>query len=103
MKEWQTFVRRFADMKEGTRELFIKDLAPGKAKYDTKHVMAKVSKSKGTLKNADLLWIRSESGEKYKDAWYVKIEKELEEWIPGRPWDDLLEAMEKRERARERG
>ena len=100
MKEWQTFVRRFGDMKEGKRELFIKDLTPGKAKYDTKHVMAQVSKSKGVLKNADILWIRSESGEKHKDPWYVKVEKELEEWIPGRPWDDLLEALEKREKAR---
>ncbi|MBM4340463.1 MAG: hypothetical protein FJ110_13075 [Deltaproteobacteria bacterium] len=97
MKEWQTFVRRFSDMKEGKRELFIKDLSPGKTKYNTKHVYATVAKSKRTLKNPDTLWIRGESGEKALTPWYLVIEKELEEFIPGRPWEDLLEVMAKRE------
>ncbi len=100
MKEWQTFVRRFTDMKEGKRELFIKDLTPGKRKYDTKHVMATVSKSKSGLKNPDVLWIRGESGERMKEPWYIAIQQEMEEWIPGRPWDDLLEVMENREKDR---
>jgi 3-keto-5-aminohexanoate cleavage enzyme len=38
-----------------------------------------------------------ESGERTKEPWYIKIHKELEEHIPGRPWDDLLEALKKRE------
>jgi hypothetical protein len=98
MKEWQTFVRRFSDMKEGERELFIKDLTPGKAKYDTKHVLASVTKTKAGMKDADTLWIRGESGEKAKQPWYIKIRKELPEFITGKPWDDLLEIMEKNQK-----
>ena len=41
-----------------------------------------------------------ESGERTKEPWYIKIHKELEEYIPGRPWDDLLEALEKRQPTR---
>jgi hypothetical protein len=99
MKEWQTFVRRFRDMKEGEeRELFIKDLTPGKAKYDTKHVIATVAKAKAGMKDPDILWIRGESGEKAKQPWYIKIKKELPEYIAGRPWDDLLEIMAKNQK-----
>ncbi len=99
MKEWQTFVRRFRDMKEGERELFIKDLTPGKTKYDTRHVIATVAKTKTGMKGPDILWVRGESGERVREPWYIKIKKELEECIPGRPWDDLLEALEKRQNA----
>jgi hypothetical protein len=96
MKEWQTFVRRYADMKEGKRELFIKDLTDGKAKYATRHVIGTVSKSEKRLSNPDRLWVRGESGQKDPEPWYLDIEKELEEWIPGKPWEDVLEALEKR-------
>ncbi len=98
MKEWQTFVRRFSDMREGERELFIKDLTEGKSKYDTKHVMATVSRTKEGMKDPDILWIRGESGERSKEPWYIKIKKELPEFVAGRPWDDLLDVMAKRER-----
>ena len=95
MKEWQTFVRRFSDMKEGERELFIKDLTAGKAKYDTKHVIAVVAMNKEDMENPDLLWIRGESGERAEQPWYIKIKREMPEYVPGRPWDDLLETMAK--------
>lgn len=100
MKEWQTFVRRFSDMKEGERELFIKDLTPGKSKYDTKHVIASVAKEKEGLKEPDVLWIRGESGERYHKPWYISISQELEEWVPGKPYEDVLEALKKRELGR---
>lgn len=97
MKEWQTFLRRFSDMKEGKRELFIKDLTPGKAKYDTKHVVGVVSEGKNGLKNPDILWLRGESGERAAKPWYISIEQELkEEWVPGKPYEDVLEAVEKK-------
>jgi hypothetical protein len=98
MKEWQTFVRRFSDMKEGERELFIKDLTEGKRKYDTKHVIATVAKTKDGMNDPDILWVRGESGEKSKQPWYIKIKKELAEYIPGKPWEDLLEVMAKNQR-----
>ena len=97
MKEWQTFVRRFSDMKEGRRELFIKDLTPGKAKYDTKHVIGILAKTKDGLTDPDMLWIRGESGEKAEKPWYIAIEEVLkEEWALGKPWEDVLEAVAKR-------
>ncbi len=98
MKEWQTFVRRFSDMKEGERDLFIKDLTEGKTKYDTKYVIATVAKTKEGMKDPDILWVRGESGEKAKQPWYIKIKKELEEYIPGKPWDDLLDVMARNQR-----
>ena len=98
MKEWQTFVRRFSDAKEGEREIFIKDLTPGKTKYDTKHVLASVAKTTAGMKDPDILWIRGESGEKAKQPWYIKIRKELPEFIAGKPWDDLLEIMAKNQK-----
>lgn len=95
MKEWQTFLRRFSDMREGKRELFIKDLTPGKTKYDTKHVIGMISRSNG--KNSDILWARGESGEKDETPWYITIEEVLkEEWVPGKPYEDVLDAIERR-------
>jgi hypothetical protein len=94
-REWQTFVRKFDDMKEGEVEIFIKDLTSGPQKYDTKHVLATVSKSKKALPDSDTLWIRGESGLKHPKPWYIKIHKELNEWVPGKPWENVLDAIEK--------
>lgn len=94
MKEWQTFVRKFSDMKEGKRELFIKDLAPGPRKYDTRHVLAKVSRKKDPLKKPDKLWLRSESGIRHPDPWYIEIDRELAEYVSGKPWSSVFDALE---------
>ena len=91
-KEWQTFVRQFEDMREGEIEIFIKDLTPGPRKYDTKHVMAKVSRSRKTLPKGDILWVRSESGLKSPKPWFIAIKKDLPEWVSGKPWTNALDA-----------
>ncbi len=93
-KEWQTFVRKFDDVKEGEIELFIKDLTPGSRKYDTQHVRARVVKSKEALPDGDVLWIRSESGLKAPEPWHIKILQELPEWVPGTPWENVLDIIE---------
>ncbi len=92
-KEWQTFVRKYEDMKEGEFKLFIKDLTPGPRKYDTKFVKAKVSKK--SLPDGDLLWIRGESGLRNSDPWYIKIQEELPEWVAGAPYENVLDAIAK--------
>ena len=94
-KEWQTFVRKFEDMSEGDVEIFIKDLSPGPRKYDTKHVRATVARSKKDLPDGDTLWIRGESGLKYAEPWAIKVKEELSEWVPGRPWENVLDAIKK--------
>ncbi len=99
MKEWQTFVRKFSDMHEGKRELFIKDLTEGPAKYDTKHVIAQVSRKQSELANPDIMWVRSESGIRYPEPWYIKIERELPEYIAGLPWHSVFDSLEKSEKS----
>ena len=94
-REWQTFVRKFSDMKEGNVKLFIKDLTPGPRKYDTKFVEAQVAKSKGALPDGDLLYVRSESGLKIPEPWYIKIIQELPPFVPGKPWEDVFDAVRK--------
>ena len=94
-KEWQTFVRRFEDLKEGEVELFVKDLTPGSKKYNTRHVRATVAKAKGALPEGELLWIRSESGITALEPWYIRILEELPEWVPGKPWENVLDITEK--------
>jgi len=92
-REWQTFARKFEDMKEGTLRLFIKDLTPGARKYDTRFVEAIVRKSKEALPEGDLLYYRSESGIRISEPWYIQIVKDLPPWVPGKPWDDVFEAI----------
>ena len=99
-QEWQTFVRKFEDMKEGEVELFIKDLTPGSRKYDTKHVRARVAKSTKTLHNGQILWIRSESGLKDPKPWYIEVLQELPEWVPGTPWKNVLDTVERSQKGK---
>jgi len=99
-KTWQTFVRKFEDMKEGEFKLFIKDLTPGPKKYDTKYVKASVKKSMKALPDSDPLLVRSESGDTALETWYIKILEELPPWVPGRPWEDLYKAIEKNQTAK---
>ena len=95
-KEYLTFVRRFSDLREGETELFIKDLTQGPRKYDTKHVRAIIAQSSETLgADADLLWIRSETGVLYPTPWRIKILEELPPYVQGRPWSDIFEALKK--------
>ncbi len=93
-KEWETFVRKFSDMKDGEVEFFIKDLTPGPRKYDTKHVRAHITKKK-TRSKTDVLWVRSEAGFKDPSPWSMKIIEELPEWVDGKPWEDVLEIIER--------
>jgi hypothetical protein len=99
-REWQTFVSKVEDMKEGEVRLFIKDLTPGPRKYDTKFVRAKVMKWRESqpLSDTDVLFIRPESGVKSPEPWQIKILEELPPWVPGSPWENVFEAIKKVER-----
>jgi hypothetical protein len=91
-REYVTFVRQFRDLKEGKRELFIKDLTPGPRKYDTKHVFAEISRHPERKRDGDILRIRSESGTLLPQAWGIKILEELPESVTGQPWEDVFKA-----------
>ena len=92
-KEYQTFVRQFKDLKEGTQNIFIKDLTPGPRKYDTKYVKAKIYRNLKKLKDGEILRVRSESGILLPVAWGIKILQELPESVPGQPWGDVYQAI----------
>ena len=93
--EWQTFVRKFDDMKEGEQEIFLRNLTAGQSKYDAKHVRARVAKLRKTLPSGEVLWFRSKSGVRHSDPWYVEILEELPEWVPGIPWENVLDVVER--------
>ena len=93
--EYQTFVRQFKDLKEGKQHLFVKDLTPGPRKYDTKHVLAEISRNTEKFPDGDILRIRSESGALLPQPWVIKILKELSESVPGHPWEDVYKATKK--------
>ena len=93
--EWQTFVKKFDDMKEGEQEIFIKNITAVQSKYDTKHVRAKVAKLKKTLPKGEVLWLRSESGVRHSEPWCLEILEELPECVPGKPWENVLDVVDR--------
>jgi len=97
-REYLTFVRNFKDLKEGRQELFIKDLAPGPRKYDTLHVLAEISSRPKKIPDGQILQVRSESGALLPQSWRIRILEELPESVPGQPWEDVYEAIEKQKR-----
>jgi hypothetical protein len=68
----------------------------GPKKYYTKHVRAKVSKMRDALTGGDLLRVRSESGIAALEPWYIRILEELPERVPGKPWENVLDITEKK-------
>jgi len=92
-KEYLTYVRRFADLKEDTRKIFIKDLTPGPKKYNTRLVKAEIYFNYNESKGMDKLWIRSETGVLDPQPKGIKILEELGDHVPGRPWSDVFAAL----------
>lgn len=92
-REYVTFVRRIADLREGQQTLFIKDLTPGPRKYDTKLVRSEISRHPDKIPNSDILWVRSETGYLHTQSWSIKILEELSPYVPGQPWQDVFTAL----------
>jgi hypothetical protein len=82
-----------SDLKEGRRVLFVKDLTPGRRKYDAKLVRAELSRGPERLPNGARLWIRSETGYLRREPWAIAILEELPPYVPGEPWQDLFAAL----------
>ncbi|KJS00763.1 MAG: hypothetical protein VR68_06730 [Peptococcaceae bacterium BRH_c4a] len=92
-KEYLTYVRKYADLQNGVRNLFIKDLTPGPRKYDTKQVKAMIARSSADLPEGDILWVRSEMGVLDPDPWSIKILEDLPDYVEGRPYSDIFLAL----------
>lgn len=93
-REYVTFVRRLRDLSEGKETLFVKDLAPGPRKYDTKLVRAELSRQPNKH-DGDILWIRSETGHLHSEPWSINILEELPPYVPGEPWRDVFAALKR--------
>ncbi len=93
--EFECFLRRWQDLEEGKEVILtLRDLSPGPRKYNARHVRAMVSRS-AAFGSADRLWVRSVVGIKDPVPWGIRILEELGASLPGRPYTDIFEAMER--------
>jgi len=89
---WETFLRRPHDLKEGVEiPLVLRDLAPGKKKYQMRHVVAVMSRK--PEEGMDVLRVRTVVGVLLPEIWGVKIVRELPIEMPGRPYKDFYESL----------
>jgi hypothetical protein len=91
-KEYAVFVENIRkDLPEG-REIVItvKDLTPGRRKYENRVVKAIVSSTPAKLPEEDILWVRSWTGVLYPNPWTIRIAEEVGEIIPGVPHGETL-------------
>ena len=89
-KEYMAFVQDVKGVTEGQEiQIVIKDLTPGRSKYDSRNVKAIVSSSPDRLPEGDVLHIRSETGFPFPQPWAIKITQELELPLPGIPFGDI--------------
>jgi len=85
-------VRRPGDLKEGLEmPMVLRDLTPGKKKYQMRHVVAFLRRD--PLDNEDLLRVRTVVGVLLPETWGVRIVRELPAELPGRPYHDFYDAL----------
>ncbi len=80
MKEYETFVLRDQEPlpDSGECRIIVRDLTPGKLKYTSEFVKARVARSPQDLSDGDTLWIRSDLGKLvYPEPWKIKILESL--------------------------
>lgn len=93
-KSWETFVRRPGELKEGAElPLVLRDLNPGRKKYQMRHVVAKVSRKPEELAQMDRLQVRTVVGVLLPESWGVKILRDLPIELPGEPYHDFFTAL----------
>ena len=93
---WETFVRRPGDLKEAIETpMVLRDLTPGKKKYQMRHVVAAVSRKPEDLASMDILRVRTVVGVLLSETWGIRILKDLPRELPGRPYHDFYEALRK--------
>jgi len=95
---WETFLRRPSDLKDGVETaMVLRDLRPGKNKYQMRHVVAVVTRKADEMASTDRLRIRTVVGVLLPETWSVRIIRDLPVELPGRPYHDFYEALAKAE------
>ena len=83
-KEYLAFISEFGigsveDLEADKEiELIVKDLTPGRYKYESRYVRARIS-SQEKLPGADKLWVRYEHGLLHPEQYAIQITEELGE------------------------
>lgn len=91
-KEYATFVSDPEILPQSKEiKLAIKDLTPGRRKYDCRIVTAIVASDPNKLKGADVLWLRSRVGVLFPKPWAIKIIAELGDSMPYPPYQGVEE------------
>ena len=94
--EYESHVKHFKDLEEGkTVVLTIRDLTPGKHKFNARVARVQISRSPEALANRDKLWVRSVVGVKDPQPWGLKVVEELGITVPGKPYSDIYETLAK--------
>jgi hypothetical protein len=93
---FETFVRNIADLPEGRATfLVLRDLAPGRRKYFAQNVVAVVARADHPQDDFHPLIVRSMVGNPYPGQWWVKVLESLPQRVPGTPYSNAFEAMER--------
>ncbi|MFQ5987770.1 MAG: phenylphosphate carboxylase subunit gamma [Dehalococcoidia bacterium] len=90
-REYVTWVDDLHNLPEGEEiQLTIRDLTPGRRKYEARHVKAILSSSPDKLPDGDTLWLRSGSGVMMPVPWVIRVVEELGDYLPGTPYQEML-------------
>lgn len=93
---FETFVREIADLREGRPAILVlRDLTPGRRKYFARHAVAIVTRDSGQEDGLHPLVVRSMVGNPYPGSWRVKVLEWLPQRVPGEPYTNTFEAMER--------
>ena len=92
--EYESHVKHFKDLEENKQiVLTIRDLSPGKHKYNARVARVRISRSPEALAKWDTLWVRSVVGVKDPQPWGMKIVEELGITVPGKPYSDIYQTL----------
>jgi len=92
--EYESHVKHFKDLEENKQiVLTIRDLSPGKHKYNARVARVRISRSPEALAKWDTLWVRSVVGVKDPQPWGMKIGEELGITVPGKPYSDIYQTL----------
>jgi len=83
MAEYDTYVETLAELPQGRETvLAIRDLTPGRRKYETRVVKAILSSRPEELPDGDVLWVRLGLGTRHPQPWAIKILEVVGEYLP---------------------
>jgi len=93
---WETFVRRPGDLKEGVETpMVLRDLRPGRKKYQMRHVIAMVTRQTPETTGSDELRIRTVVGVLLPESYAINILRDLPMELPGIPYHDFYQALKR--------